>query len=408
MANKTVTVRPSGGDYTSLSAAITGEVTANADLTATGLDGILTISIEGTWSSPDTAAVVDGFTVDSTHYVRIVNNATNYNIVANSTTYTGLLGLVNHYTRVRGNGLTVNKTGGGGYVVLVDGDNCFLDGVKITGATDGEGILFLLTNDSVIANCIIYGSNVDGVWQNFTGGTRFYNCLSVGNAGDGFDFNGRDVTAINCYAGGNGGNDWVGTGTVSLTDCYSEDGTLSTTTVAYSTATFTSITVGSEDFSLPTGSALIDQGTDLSADATYPFDWDIEGTTRDASWDVGAYEYVVSSYDLTASSISSATSTGTSSLSVGHGLSANGVASTSHVGSPAIGQVYGLGGVTITSTSHVGSPTYTTNGAATGIVSVTITGNAVHNSVIVSGGVLENDVVVHTYQPSVVAVGKGV
>ena len=57
MANKTVTVRPSGGTYTSLSAASTGDETANADLTASGLNGILTISIEGTWSSADTGYV---------------------------------------------------------------------------------------------------------------------------------------------------------------------------------------------------------------------------------------------------------------------------------------------------------------------------------------------------------------
>lgn len=41
----------------------------------------------------------------------------------------------------------------------------------------------------------------------------------------------------------------------------------STGSTAYSTANFTNVTSGSEDFHLPSGSALIDAGTDLSGDA---------------------------------------------------------------------------------------------------------------------------------------------
>jgi hypothetical protein len=51
MADKTVTVRPTSGDYSSLQAAITGEVSANANLTVSGMDGIFTIQIEGDWSA---------------------------------------------------------------------------------------------------------------------------------------------------------------------------------------------------------------------------------------------------------------------------------------------------------------------------------------------------------------------
>lgn len=43
MADKTVTVKASGGTYASLQAAFDGERTANPDLTATGMNGILTI-----------------------------------------------------------------------------------------------------------------------------------------------------------------------------------------------------------------------------------------------------------------------------------------------------------------------------------------------------------------------------
>lgn len=46
------------------------------------------------------------------------------------------------------------------------------------------------------------------------------------------------------------------------------------------------------DYSLPVGSALIDAGTDLSADSDYPFSTDMLGNPRSGLWDVGPLEYV--------------------------------------------------------------------------------------------------------------------
>ena len=40
------------------------------------------------------------------------------------------------------------------------------------------------------------------------------------------------------------------------------------------------------------GSGLINVGTNLSADAIFPFNWDIMNTTRSGVWDVGPFEYV--------------------------------------------------------------------------------------------------------------------
>jgi hypothetical protein len=62
--------------------------------------------------------------------------------------------------------------------------------------------------------------------------------------------------------------------------------------VPFSTAQFTNVTGGSENFRLVSGSYLIDTGTDTSGEgAPLNFTDDIVGTTR-SDWDVGAFEYV--------------------------------------------------------------------------------------------------------------------
>jgi hypothetical protein len=70
MANKTVTVKSSGGDYTSLNAALAGEST---NLVST-LDGILTIEC---YAMGDTTAVDTGtgYTTDADHYISILTPA---------------------------------------------------------------------------------------------------------------------------------------------------------------------------------------------------------------------------------------------------------------------------------------------------------------------------------------------
>lgn len=159
-----------------------------------------------------------------------------------------------------------------------------------------------------------------------SGGTYIVrNCVSIGNGGYGFLFSygipgcvadgdnltavanaalgihsgsgSNDVTLRNCYSGGNGGDDYTGSyAWTALTTCYSEDGTASTTTAAYSSssgACFASVVAGSQNVALMASSSLRDVGTDLSSD----FSTDIAGSTRSAPWDIGAFEFVVESTD---------------------------------------------------------------------------------------------------------------
>jgi hypothetical protein len=311
MANKTVTVRPSGGTYTTLAAAIAGEVTANANLTAAGMNGILTISIEGTWSSADTDYTdITGFVVDSTHYLVITTDAANkagtvwdtskYRYDISGRAWDFAMGVSVAYTRIQGLQLrhTIVSTEG---VLRLQDTGQIVDGCLIANGNAGAGAIILASSNGLARNCIIANMGTgDGAGNginiaNPSSGSRAQNCVTVNCAGAGLlvEPSASGCVVQNHYSGGNSGADYSGAyGT--LTTCYSEDGTRSTSTAAYSTSTFTNVTDGSENLSLVSGSGLIGVGTDLRADASWPFDYDIAGTTRGSTWDVGAFEYVAS------------------------------------------------------------------------------------------------------------------
>lgn len=121
----------------------------------------------------------------------------------------------------------------------------------------------------------------------------FLNCTSMA-CSNGFSVeSGYDIICKNCYAGGSSGSDYNAAGTITATNCYSEDGTNSTTTVAYSTtsgAYFANVTAGSEDPKISSSSDLVDAGSDLSADGYWYGDYeDFEEDARGT--DVGADEY---------------------------------------------------------------------------------------------------------------------
>ncbi len=370
MANKTVTVRPSGGTYTSLQAAITGEVAANANLTATGMDGILTISIEGTWSTPDTAeANVTGFTVDSTHYVNIVTDSANRAGTSWSTSKyrlnAPLIFDTTQYTRVTG----LQIYGEYSYDFIQDNANSVLiDSCFIRTSNNTRSDVYLSGQYSVMQNCIVIsGSESPACILIGNSTNEMRNCVITGCAGYGVNNSGGGLV-VNCYSGDNTGADYYNTGT--YTTSYSEDGTRSTPTAAYSTDTFENVTGSSEDYALVSGSDLIGEGTDLSADAMYPFDWDITGATR-TTWDVGAYYFA---------STSAITGTGAIAGTAGT-ISASGTVGTPEV--TGTGEVTGsLGVVEASGTAH--PPEVTGDGTVTGAVGA-VSGTGTYTSPVVSG-----------------------
>lgn len=324
MADKTVTVRPSGGTYTTLQAAITGEVAANANLVT--MDGILTISIEGTWSSVDTAAVnVTGFTTDATHYVNITTDSANKASIAwSSSKYILQRGnasysiiLTSPYTRLKGVQIKNAVSNGSGIQVI--GNGCIVDGCHavLTYGVALDCINGVSTTITIANSIFVGGSYRCADTSNSAGNVNLYNCIFAKSTAAGVRIaNASRIKLVNCYSGGHSSTAYTTAASAIMTTCYSDDGTNSTPTAAYSTSTFTNVTAGSEDFSLVTGSDLIGAGTDLSADATYPFDWDITGATR-STWDVGAAWFDAGGGGVTGTSTSTQVKqTGTASGSV--------------------------------------------------------------------------------------------
>jgi hypothetical protein len=191
----------------------------------------------------------------------------------------------------------------------------FADGVSLTfknliirssaASATGKFGLYLGANHSInyyVENCIIYGFSQDsGCGGIYVGGVSssaayIYNSVICGNS-IGVNRAAGTVSVVNC-AVFNNTDDF--NGTVAVTYTASDDNPSGTGNVDISPgateaddweAAFTDYTNG--DFSLVSGSPLIDAGTDLSAVMD---SLDIIGTVRPQGdyWDIGAFEYVVS------------------------------------------------------------------------------------------------------------------
>jgi hypothetical protein len=171
--------------------------------------------------------------------------------------------------------------------------------------------------------CVVFESSCSGAGQ-FRGfyvpGGEFYNCLAVDlvHTGAGQDVQGFNLTsatayncvaygidataaddargfesgtAYNCYAGGvTAGDTAFAFGTLNTDDyCAADDttpdGANSHDSIA-ATDCFVSVTGGSEDFHLKSGSSLIDEGTTTGTNG-----YDIDGSVAGDRLDIGIHEY---------------------------------------------------------------------------------------------------------------------
>lgn len=297
---RTVTVKTSGGDYTSLSNAEAGE---QGDLVS--LDRQLTIEC---YAKQDGATDVDGSTTDATRYISIFVPSTErhagkwdsskYRVIQNVNWSSSVLRLLDPYTRVEGVQCHQTGTTSAGYAALsIQAENCTITACICrsngTASNRSAGIYLDGGGTGTIRNTICYEGRY-GISDEYldTGKTlTVENCTLVGSSDYGLHRNAGSGTLVvkNTYSGGNGSSDY--NGTMTFTTCASSDATSRsgvTASIAYSTSTFVNVTAGSEDLHLVSGSALIDAGTDLSAS----FTTDIDGATRSGTWDIGADEYV--------------------------------------------------------------------------------------------------------------------
>ncbi len=298
--------------YASLSAWNAAEA---QDLTAGGgnIMDVICSSVGG--AADSTFVVVDGWTTDATHYIRIrVDSGSKHDGKVNTAKYRlagskafGYMFRSNEqYVRVEG--FQISNTHSAGDPVYFEGAGGGDCRLVDTIVYDSPGTNQAINNTSVVLTCIntiVQHCGGDGFYAN-TNGTIYYGCASVNNAGAGIRITGfKGLTATNCYAGGNTGADYLvdSNGTMTCTTCFSEDGTNSTTTAAFATgsgARFTNVTPGSEDLHIGSSSTLKNAGTDISSTITglgYTYvdiDGDARGTGAGAT-DVGPDEFASSS-----------------------------------------------------------------------------------------------------------------
>jgi hypothetical protein len=298
---RTVRVKdsPSGPDeYLTLANAEAGE---QNDLVS--LDLALDIECYAK-TSADGPVVVDGWTTDATRRIRIYTHPSGrhagvwddskYRIVRSASGSGYALSVLEQYTVV--DGLQVACTAADSYSPLILGSgsdnssalNCIVKGAANQHVTLGYGI-HLYANNQVARNCIVYGCRVAGCRFASIGTGAFEACTSIAN-NLGIARAAGTLTVTNCYAGNNAGGDY--SGTMTKTACASSDATGSTglqniACSAASGAKFTSITGGSENFHLQSGSALIAACARLASTLT-----DIDGEDRADPACIGADEYV--------------------------------------------------------------------------------------------------------------------
>jgi len=151
-----------------------------------------------------------------------------------------------------------------------------------TGASYTSGFDTTIAGTFIVVNCLAtyigLGNTANGFRCATANATLIaYNCTSDSTGGYNFyQYNGT-FTAKNCCSSNGVTDDWGGT--IGKTTCTDEG-----VTMTYDNA-------AGDDFHT-SDSDVVDQGTDLSADGTFAFDDDIDGTTRAGTWDIGFDEYV--------------------------------------------------------------------------------------------------------------------
>lgn len=322
------TVKPSGGDFTTLDAAIDHLVASHANLVAS--DNYATIEIDGTWSSADTAAVtISGLTTDATRYLSIYTTAAARHQGVLSTSYYQLS--VSNATAitittaafVRIDGLQIIKAAssanGQACVDYASGvaagsnywlSNCILkqagnNSYREPGIACGDADITLYAWNNIVYGLGTADNALNSAFYGYRGTLNVYSSVFIGGK-YGVYAGGTSVVAKNVYAGGTITEDYyLAAGTLAKTNCASEDqsaddtGASETATncvaaaVANTTATFVNVTAGSQDYDLAVGSALIAAGVNTSGEGSpLNFSTDIVGATRDATWDIGAYAIV--------------------------------------------------------------------------------------------------------------------
>lgn len=303
---RTVTVKSSGGDYSSASAAEAGE---QGDLVA--LDRQL--DVECYSFSDTTQLVIDGWTTDATRYIRFYTPAAErhdgkWNVNKYRLETTAANNCLEDYTVFEGLQISMNASGSFRYALNLVGasnnmqgglvDSCIVK--SIGSATDSRGIRILSNSvATTVRNTLVYDFNTTGSIGISSSATTAKNILqncTVANCTIGYDTGYLDTIAENCLSAGN----TTAFGTSSNWYTGTRYNSSSTATVpgtnGRTSQTFTFVDEPNDDYHLGgADSGARDYGVDLSASFTV----DIDGVTRSGTWDIGADEYVAAGGTVT-------------------------------------------------------------------------------------------------------------
>ena len=292
------TVKPSGGDYSSLAAWEAGE---QRDLVAAD-----EIAVAECYAMSDTTPVeVNGWTTDVTRYVKICTpTAERHGGKWNDTKYM-LEGVV---------------LGVGGSVLKLS-ETALVEGLQVSFTSAGyqfvQGIYSNGGNYADISKCIVKaivsgGTNACirnnasipfNVWNNIVYDNVGFASAGIREHAASGMAQSYNNTAFNCYYGYDGSGvqknnlaqgctngfwgSFSGTSTNNCSDIVSDAPGLNPVT-----GNVVFVDEGNDDFHLDESDTVAkDAGVDLSADADLPFSDDIDGDTRSAPWDIGADEY---------------------------------------------------------------------------------------------------------------------
>jgi len=314
----THTIRPSGGDYTSLSAWESGE---QGDLTGVRDE----IAVAECYAMEDTTAVtVDGWTTSSTQYIKITVptaerhdgkwNTSRYRLVV-SATDAYVLQVSEDFARLEGLQIQNTSTGnfpGGVNTIAGAGSVHYISHCisrATVGATTTQRGFNFRAGTTYVWNCLAYdwlgGTTSTGFRSNHTTGNIYcYNCTAH-SCDQGFEHpdNGTAMYVKNCLAAGcasafPAGWNWPTGSDYNATDnaqATTGNGGLNNPPGANSrySQTFSFVDSANDDWHLTSSDAgAKDFGTDLSADSNLAFSDDVDGQTRSGSWDIGFDEYV--------------------------------------------------------------------------------------------------------------------
>lgn len=298
MGNRTVTVKSSGGTYTSLNSALATEDDTYADLVTNTM--ILTFQC---YAFEDTTAADTGtgYTTSADYYINIdVPSAEMHDgtlggyVIKPSGYYINGLTIQESYTRVNGVCVDMNDQvydvgiifNGADYIRI---SKCIVANVGGGSIYTGHGIYTGNGGHSRIFNCIMYDCEGAGLFFRDYAADTAYNCTAV-DCGYGFyawDY--ANSIAKNCLGYSNT-TDFGAGGTLTCSYCASDDSTADnfngTGNIVDIADPF--VDFSGDDFHLASDAEILGDGTD-SVESL--FTDDIDGDTR-SSWDIGADEYV--------------------------------------------------------------------------------------------------------------------